>query len=112
MSVHIESMKSFVRESHIIDESLQYDNNNANNANNAGADEDVLRNLYPALAQCVFVIFVGYSTGRIQLIPSGGIKGTVPLREEGFFLGRIHSFSLFAYQFRGVGQLKRQGRQF
>ena len=38
-------------------------------------DDDVLTNLYPALTQCVFVILVGYSAGRIKLIPPGGVKG-------------------------------------
>ena len=41
-------------------------------------EDDVLTNLYPALTQCFFVIFVGYLIGRIKLIPSGGIKGFAP----------------------------------
>ena len=46
-----------------------------NNEDHDNDENDVLTNLYPALAQCVFVIFVGYFTGRIKLIPTGGIKG-------------------------------------
>jgi len=44
---------------------------------------DVLANLYPALAQCIFVIFVGYLTGRLRVIPEGGVKGI------GSFVGNV-----------------------
>ena len=57
---------------------------NSNDARGTMADEDndVLTNLYPALAQCVFVIFVGYSAGRIKIIPPGGIKGETYLERS------------------------------
>ena len=40
-----------------------------------GHEDQVLANLYPALIQCVFVIFAGYSAGRLKFIPTNGIKG-------------------------------------